>query len=59
MRTYSVTIEHRYGGIYKNWQTICLDAFDEEEAKKLACERFPECWDVEAVSAIRHEYSAL
>lgn len=57
--TYAVTIEHRYGGIYLNWQTINLDATSEEEAKTLAEHRFPECWNVKAICAVRHEYSAL
>lgn len=59
IHTYAVTIEHRYGGIYMNWQTINLNATSEEEAKTLAEHRFPESWDVEAIRAIRHEYSAL
>ena len=57
--TYAVTIERCYGDIYINWQTINLDATSEEEAKKLAEYRFPECWDVEAIRAIRHEWAAL
>ena len=57
-RTYAVTIEHRYGGIYKNWQTINLDATSEEEAKTLAEHRFPECWDIEAIRVVRHEHCA-
>jgi len=57
--TYAVTIEHRYGDIYLNWQTINLDATSEEEAKTLAEHRFPESWNVKAIRAIRHEWAAL
>lgn len=56
--TYAVTVEHRYGDIYMNWQTINLDATSEEEAKKLAEYRFPEIWNVEAIRAVRHEWAA-
>lgn len=56
MRTFSVTVEHHYGDIYVNWQTITLDATSEEEAKRVAELLYPESWDVKAVRVLRHEH---